>query len=103
MRASMDTMGIAASGMRSASARLAVSAHHVANLLTDGFRPQRATQTTDTSAGARAVVSTDAVSGPVELEHERVDQIEARTRFEASARVLGAEAKMLGSLLDVLA
>lgn len=99
----MDTLGIALSGMRSASTRLAVSAHNVANLLTEGFRPQRVTQTTQVSGGAQASVGTAPSTEPIALEREVVDQIQARTQFEGSARVLGAHVEMLGSLLDVFA
>ncbi|MEZ4334001.1 MAG: flagellar basal body rod protein [Myxococcota bacterium] len=99
----MDTVGIALSGMQSASTRLAVSAHNVANGLTDGFRPQRVAQTAQASGGAQAVVVTAPGVEPVAFEREVVDQIQARTQFEGSARVLGAHAEMLGSLLDLFA
>ncbi|MBK7951070.1 MAG: flagellar basal body rod protein [Deltaproteobacteria bacterium] len=99
----MDTMGIALSGMRSASTRIAVSAHNVANLLTDGFRPQRATQSAQASGGSQALVSTADQPEAVDLDREIVGQIEAKTQFKASLRVLGAEAEMRGSLLDILA
>lgn len=103
MRSAMDTMGIALSGMQSASTRMAVSAHNVANLLTEGFRPQRATQTAQASGGSQATVSTASQPESVDLAREFVGQIEAKTQFKASARVLAAEAEMRGSLLDIFA
>ena len=99
----MDTMGIALSGMQSASTRVAVSAHNVANLLTEGFRPQRTTQAAQASGGSQAMVTTADRPEAVDLDREIVGQIEARTQFKASARVLGVEAEMRGSLLDLFA
>jgi len=103
MDVTMDTLGIAASGMRSAQTRLAVSAHNVANLLTDGFRPQRAVQTSRAAGGAEAAVETAPAPEPVSLEHEILDQIAAKTQFQASARVFAVGAELKGRLLDVLA
>ncbi len=100
---SMDTSGIALSGMRSAQTRVAVSAHNVANLLTQDFRPQRAVQTSRAGGGAEASVATSPAPESVSLEREIVDQIVAKTQFKASARVLDAELEMRGSLLDILA
>lgn len=99
----MDTLGIALSGMQSASTRVAVSAHNVANLLTEGFRPQRVEQTSQASGGSRASVVTASTPEPVSLDREIVDQITAKTQFKASARVLEAGLEMRGSLLDILA
>jgi flagellar hook protein FlgE len=102
-RSAMDGMGIALSGMQSAQTRVAVSAHNVANLLTEGFHPQRAVQTSLASGGSRATVATAAAPEPVDLEREIVGQIVAKTQYAASARVLGVELDLKGSLLDVLA
>lgn len=102
-RSAMDGMGIALSGMQSAQTRVAVSAHNVANLLTEGFHPQRAAQTSLASGGSRATVSTAPVAEPVDLDREVVDQIVAKTQYAASARVLGVELDLKGSLLDILA
>jgi flagellar hook protein FlgE len=99
----MDAMGIALSGMQSAQTRVAVSAHNVANLLTDGFRPQRAVQTSVAAGGSQASVATTASPEPVRLEQEIVDQIVAKNQYRASARVLGVSAEMRGSLLDLFA
>lgn len=99
----MDAMGIALSGMQSAQTRVAVSAHNVANLLTDGFRPQRAVQTSSAAGGSQASVATAAAPEPVSLDQEIVDQIVAKSQYKASARVLGISADMRGSLLDLLA
>ncbi len=99
----MDAMGIALSGMQSAQTRVAVSAHNVANLLTDGFRPQRVMQTSAPSGGSQASVTTAPSPEPVSLEQEIVDQIVSKTQYAASARVLGVVAEMRGSLFDLFA
>lgn len=99
----MDGMGIALSGMRSAQTRVGVSAHNVANLLTEGFRPQRAVQTSVASGGSQATVATASSAEPVRLEQEIIDQIVAKTQFKASARVLEVGLDLKGSLLDILA
>lgn len=99
----MDTLGIAVSGMRSASTRIAASAHNVANLLTRDFQPQRVVQTAQAAGGSQARVEDAPSNVGVNLEQEFVDQILARTQFKASARLVGVEADMRGSLLDVLA
>lgn len=99
----MDTFSIAISGMQSASTRIAVSAHNVANLLTRDFQPQRAVQTAQASGGSQATVEDAPSSDGVDLEQAFVDQILARTQFKASARIVGVEADLRGSLLDVLA
>lgn len=103
IQGAMEGMGIALSGMQSAQTRVAVSAHNVANLLTDGFRPQRSVQTSLASGGSQATVQTAASPEPVDLDREIVEQIVAKTQFEASARVLGVDLELKGSLLDILA
>ena len=99
----MDTLGIALSGMQSAQTRVAVSAHNVANLLTEGFRPQRAVQTSVAAGGSQAGVETAPSPEPVSLDQEIVDQIVAKHQYQASARVLGISAQMRGSLFDLFA
>lgn len=99
----MEVLGIALSGMQSASTRVTVSAHNVANLLTRDFRPQRAEQTAQASGGSSASVRQSARPEPVSLEREIVGQIEARTQYTASARVFAVGAEMRGQLLDILA
>ena len=97
----MDAIGIALSGMQSAQTRVAVSAHNVANLLTDGFRPQRAVQTSVSAGGSQASVAMAASPESVSFDQEIIDQIVAKNQYEASARVLSVSAEMRGSLLDL--
>ncbi len=99
----MDTMGIAQSGMQGARTRLAVSAHNVANLLTQNFRPQRADQSNVSSGGTRVRVRESSDPSPVSLEREIGQQIQAKTAYTASARVFAVGAEMQGALLDIFA
>ena len=99
----MDTVGIGLSGMQSASTRVAVSAHNVANLLTEDFRPQRALQSSLAGGGSEAAVQTSPTPEPVDLDQEMIDQIVSKVQFKASARVVDVGLEMRGSLLDILA
>ena len=99
----METLGIALSGMQSAETRLAVSAHNVANLLTEDFRPQRVHQSQAPNGGAQTRVLQSQNSEPVSLEREIVSQIQAKTAYTASARVFAVGAEMQGALLDIFA
>lgn len=97
----MEALGIALSGMQSAQTRVAVSAHNVANLLTEDFRPQRAVQTSLASGGSEARVERRPDPAPVSLAREVVGQIQASTQYSASARVFAVGAEMRGTLLDL--
>ena len=98
----MEVLGIALSGMQSAQRRIAVSAHNVANLLTEDFRPQSAMQTERLGGGSEVRVSQSVTSSPTRLENEIVDQITAATQYSASARVFAVGAELRGSLIDLL-
>ena len=98
----MDALGIALSGMQSAEVRVAVSAHNVANMMTEDFRPQRAVQSSLPRGGAQARVEQAASPRPVSLAREVVGQIEASVQYTASARVFAVGAEMRGQLVDLL-
>ena len=98
----MDSLGIALSGMQSAGVRVAVSAHNVANGLTEDFRPQRAVQTSLPGGGAEARVQQAERPAPVSVAREVVGQIQASVQYDASARVFAVGAQMKGSLIDLL-
>ena len=98
----METLGIALSGLQSADRRIAVSAHNVANLLSEDFRPQRAIQTTQAAGGSAVRVETAPRAEPVSLEREVVDQMLASVQYSASARVFQVGAETKGQLIDLL-
>ena len=99
----MDTLGIALSGMRGAETRIAVSAHNVANLLTEDFRPQRTEQVASRGGGIQTRESQATQPAPVSLAREIVGQIQAETQYAASARVFAVGAELRGSLFDLFA
>lgn len=97
----MDALGIALSGMQSAGTRVAVSAHNVANVMTEDFRPQRAVQSSLPGGGARARVEQSERPERVSLAGEIVGQQVASLQYSASARVFAVGAEMRGSLVDL--
>lgn len=97
----MDALGIALSGMQGAQTRVAVSAHNVANWLTEDFRPQRVVQSAQPGGGVDVRVrSADRAARP-SLAREAALQIQASTQYTASARVFQAGAEMRGQLVDL--
>ena len=98
----MDALGIALSGMQSAGVRVAVSAHNLANLTTEDFRPQRSVQSALPGGGSQARVQQSDRPAPVSIAREVVGQIQASVQYDASARVFAVGADMKGSLVDLL-
>ncbi len=99
----IDAFSAALSGLGSSTTRQAVSAHNVANLLTEDFRPLRTEQAERQGGGSEARVSQAEDPAPVELSHEIVEQIRARVQFEASLGVLRTSSELTGQLVDLLA
>lgn len=98
----MEALGIALSGMQSAGVRVAVSAHNVANLMTEDFRPQRAVQTSLPNGGTEARVQQTGRPEPVSIAQEVVGQTLASVQYDASAKVFKVGADMKGTLIDML-
>ena len=95
----MRVASIAASGLRAASTQLEASAHNVANVSTDGFRPVRTVTTAQREGGvsARIAPAEDpalAALGRVEggsgtdLAEETVQRMLAQRAFLANLAVL---------------
>ena len=81
----MDALLIATTGMRSAERRLAVSAHNVANLRTEDFRPFEANQRSlPEGSGSEVIVRQEDLFRAADLVEETVEQILASTQFQAS-------------------
>lgn len=99
----MNVLNTALSGMQSARVGFATSAHNVANLLSEDFRPQRAQQMSAAGGGSIARVSTSREPQEVDLAREVVSQIQAGMQYTASLRVLEVGAEMRGELIDLLA
>lgn len=99
----MDSLAIAASGLRSAEVRLAASAHNVANLNTSSFRPVRAIQTSVKAGGSVAHMRQGSRVQEVDLAREFVEQSRASLQFKSSARVASVASKTTARLIDLLA
>jgi len=88
--------------MQSADKRVAVSAHNVANLTTEDFRPQRAVQSSTPGGGSSVRVQQTDRPQRVSIAREVVGQIQASTQYSASAKVFKVGADMRGQLIDML-
>jgi flagellar hook-associated protein FlgK len=103
--------GVARSGLEVAAQRLAVSAHNVANVLTEGFVPSRVEAEELAEGGVAGRVANDpavesrldriaGLSG-TDLVEETVGQIQAAAAYRASAASLRAADETLSALLDI--
>ena len=99
----IDTLRTALSGYDSASKKIGVSAHNVANLLTEDFHPQRAEQVDRAEGGSEVRVHTSEQPRDVDLAGEIADQMLAKVQAEASLRVVDTELDLVGSLIDLKA
>ena len=89
--------------MQSARVGISTSAHNVANLLSEDFRPLRAEQSSSAAGGSSVRVSQAPEPRQVDLAREIVSQIQSSTQYTASLRVLEVGADMRGELIDLLA
>ncbi len=97
-----SAIGSSLSGIQSAIARRNVSAHNVANLQTEDFRPLRARQSEVPAGGSRVEVEQSREPREVDLAAEFVDSSVASVQAKASLRVLDTELDLVGSLIDTL-
>ena len=98
-----NAIGPALSGIHAAFERRAASAHNVANLQTEDFRPLRTRQVEVQSGGVRVEVDRAAEPREVDLAGELVSSSVASVQARASLRVLDTELDLVGSLIDTLA
>lgn len=98
----VDAIGSSLSGVRSAFARRNASAHNVANLLTEDFRPLRTRQLEVEAGGSRVEVERAATPETIDLARELVDSSVASVQAKASLRVLDTNLDLVGSLIDTL-
>jgi flagellar hook protein FlgE len=96
-----DVFSIAISGFQSATLRLGASAHNLANLNTEDFRPLRTEQVALESGGSAAVNTQSPEPEEVDIAHEFVEQIRARFQAEASLGVLSGVLQTHGRLIDL--
>jgi flagellar basal-body rod protein FlgC len=108
----------ALSGLTAFSTQVAVTAHNLANLNTDGFKKSRTEFIAVESGGVRSAIQKDETAGPTILNHtvygpaqlelsnvdlgeEAVNQIIGQRGFEANLQALKTADEMLGRILDI--
>lgn len=108
----------ALSGLTAFSTEIAVTAHNVANVHTDGFKKSRTELLAMESGGVRAAAQKDETAGPailnntgygpaqldlsnVDLAAEAVNLIIGQRGFEANIQALKTADEMLGHILDI--
>jgi flagellar hook protein FlgE len=108
----------ALSGLTAFSTQVAVTAHNVANVNTDGFKKSRTELIAVESGGVRAETQKIETVGPtilnntgygpaqlelsnVDLAEEAVNQIIGQRGFEANIQALKTADEMLGRILDI--
>jgi flagellar hook protein FlgE len=112
----MNASEIARSGLQANAARQAVSAHNIANMNTDGFAKQTASQHTNSSGGVSSQVDTislpteaqqlaqqvDGAQNNVDLAEESVNQIQSRENFKQNAQIIRTQDEMQKTLIDTV-
>ncbi len=96
-----DAASAGLAGLNAATRRLETSAHNVANLNTQDFRPLEVRQAVDASERPQVVVERSKDARPVELAGEIIEQIRARVGAQASLRVIEADLELKGMLVDL--
>ena len=108
----------ALSGLTAFSRQIEVTAHNVANVMTDGFKKSRTEFVSVETGGVLPVIRKDDSAGPtvlrdrgygpiqaelsnVDLGEEAVNQIIGQRGFEANLQAIKTVDDMLGSILDI--
>jgi flagellar hook protein FlgE len=96
-----STFTTALSGVKAAADVLAVSSHNTANLVTEGFVPQRAVALEQASGGVRVRVSSTSPEQPAgtDLVTETVTQLGAAAAYRANLATLETAAELEGVLV----
>ncbi len=109
----------ALSGLTAFSTQLDVSAHNVANVMTNEFKKSRTEFVALETGGVLPVIQKNESAGPfilnntgygpallelsnVDLGEETANQITGRRGFEANLQTIKTTDDMLGSLLDIM-
>ena len=108
----------ALSGLTAFSTQVAVTAHNLANVNTDGFKKSRTEFVAVESGGVRSAIQKDETAGPtilnntgygsaqlelsnVDFAEETINQIIGQRGFEANIQSLKTAEEMLGTILDI--
>ena len=106
------------SGLTTFSTQVAVTAHNLANVNTDGFKKSRTELIAVESGGVRSVIQKDETAGPtilnntgygpaqlefsnVDLAEEAINQIIGQRGFEANIQTIKTADEILGTTLDI--
>lgn len=103
------------SGMRAAQSALDVSSHNIANMNTQGFKPQQIVQSENSTGGvstavrAPAAKSIDTAGKPeaaasgTDAATEMVNSLQFRATFDLNAKMVKTADEMLGTLVNTKA
>jgi len=100
----MDSVyNIALGSLRAAATRLNTSAHNVANVNTEEFRPHKVVQGDQASGGVTARSYRQDQPDQVDLSEEALEQIKGETAFRASLELIRSEEERTGEIVDLIA
>lgn len=103
------------SGMRAAQSALDVSSHNIANMNTQGFKPQQIIQSENSTGGVNAAIrapaaeSADTAGKPeaatsgTDAATEMVNSLQFRATFDLNAKMVKTADEMLGTLVNTKA
>jgi flagellar hook protein FlgE len=99
----IDALSVAVTGITSASRRISVASHNLANIETEGFTPLQSRQSSVAPAGSEVEILRAEHPAPPDIATEIVGMNVAKLQAKASMRVIETELDLLGSLLDIKA
>ncbi|MBI5639467.1 MAG: hypothetical protein HZA17_03480 [Nitrospirae bacterium] len=99
----IDLFGIATSALRALSTRLNVTAHNIANLNTEDFRPSKTTINEDKNNGVYVTISRNSQAEEVDIAGEMTELIITESSFKANLKTLRTAEETEKSVLDIIA
>lgn len=106
------------SGMRAAQSALDVSSHNIANMNTQGFKPQQIVQSENSTGGVSTAVRApaaesaesidtagkpEAATSGTDAATEMVNSLQFRATFDLNAKMVKTADEMLGTLVNTKA
>ena len=99
----IDALSVAMTGITSASRRIDVASHNLANIQTEGFVPLRSRQSSVAEAGSEVDISRVEQPAQPDIASEIIGMSVAALQARASMRVIETELERIGTLLDIKA
>lgn len=110
----ISSLGIASASMNVHGVKMQVATHNIANISTDGFRPQFANFATGSGGRGVELETVSKVSNPfgetnplnisgTDIAREMPQMIMTQRGFEANAATIVTADSMLGTLVDMIA